>query len=100
MVKHHRKWSREKILEVLKAAEAPGANIDDLCRVYGISVSSFYRWRKRFDEIGCPPDRQTRDLETENRRLKELLAQRDLELDAIQKVLRKNSLRHSSGGTP
>lgn len=99
-MKHHKKWKREQILEVLKAAEAPGARIEDICRVYGLSVSSFYNWRKRFDEIGAPPDRQVRDLEAENRRLKELLAQRDLELDALQRVLKKNSLRHSSGGTP
>lgn len=100
MVSHHKHWSREQVLEVLKAAEAPGAKVEDICRVYGISISSFYRWRQRFDAIGTPPDRQVRDLEAENRRLKELLAQRDLELDAMQKVLRKNSQRHSSGGKP
>jgi len=99
-VKHHKKWSREKILEIIRACEAPGANIEDICRVYGVHVATFYRWRKRFDEIGTPPDRQVKDLEAENQRLKELLAQRDLELDAMQRVLRKNSPRHSSGGTP
>jgi len=99
-VKHHKKWSREKILEVLKAAEAPGAKIEDICRIYGIHVSTFYEWRKRIDEPGTATERQVKDLESENRRLKELLAQRDLELDAMQRVLRKNSLRHSSGETP
>lgn len=100
MVKHHRKWTETQIAEVLKAAEAPGASIPDICRVYGISLGSFYRWRARRDGANPGQERQLKDLESENRRLKELLAQRDLELDAMQRVLRKNSPRHSSDGKP
>lgn len=100
MVKHHRKWTEAQIAEVLKAAESPGASIPDICRVYGISVGSFYRWRARRDGTDPSQDRHLKDLENENQRLKELLAQRDLEIDAIQRVLRKNSPRHSSGGKP
>ena len=100
MVKHHKKWTEAQIAEVLKASDAPGASIPDLCRVYGISLGSFYRWRARRDGTDPGSNRHLNDLENENRRLKELLAQRDLEIDAIQRVLRKNSPRHSSDGKP
>lgn len=100
MLAHYKHWTREKIEEVLRAAEAPGAKVEDVCRIYGMSLSSFYRWRRRRDQVGTAQEKQLKDLEAENRRLKEILAQRDLELDAIQRVLRKNSQGHSSGGKP
>lgn len=95
-----KRWKQEQILEVLKAAEAPGATIQEVCRVYGLSESCFYRWRQKHEGDEVSQRRQVRELEEQNRRLKHLLATRDLELDALQRLLRKNSYRHSSGGQP
>jgi putative transposase len=95
-----RRWTEEQILEVLKAAAVPGARIRETCRSFGVSLSCFYRWRGKFEGLELSQGRQVKELEAENLRLKQLLATRDLELDAVQRLLRKNSLRHSNGGQP
>lgn len=95
-----KKWKHDQILEVLKAAEAPGATIQEVCRVYGVAPACFYRWRNKYEGVEASEARRLKDLESENRRLRQILANRDLELDAIQRLLRKNSVRHSNGGRP
>lgn len=95
-----RRWTQDQILEVLRAAAVPGARIRETCRVHGVSLSCFYRWRHKFEGMELSQGRQLREVESENLRLKQLLATRDLELDAMQRLLRKNSLRHSNGGQP
>lgn len=95
-----RKWTQEQILEVLRAAEAPGVSIKEVCRIYGVNWASFYRWRNRYDSGQALQAREQRHLEQENARLKQLLATRDLEIDAMKRVLRKNSPRHSNGDKP
>jgi putative transposase len=62
----------------------------EICRKYGISEFTFYRWRRKYQGLSISEARTLRELEKENRRLKRLLAERDLEIDAIQEVLRKN----------
>ena len=95
-----KRWKQDQILEVLKAAEAPGATVQEVCRIYGVAKACFYRWRQKHEGGEILQGRQVKELEEQNRRLKELLATRDLELDAVQRLLRKNSYRHSSGGKP
>ena len=95
-----KKWKHEEVIEILNAAEAPGASIQEVCRVYGVGQSCFYRWRQKYEGLEVSEARRLKDLEDENRRLKQILANRDLELDAVQRLLRKNSLRHSNGGRP
>lgn len=93
-----KRWTTEQILEVLRAAEKPGISILEVCRIYGVNQSCFYRWRQKYEGLRVGEARRLKELEDENRRLKQLLANRDLELDAVQHVLRKNSLGHSNGG--
>jgi putative transposase len=64
--------------------------IVEICRKYGISEFTFYRWRRKDQGLSISEARRLRELEKENPRLTRLLAQRDLEIDAIQEVLRKN----------
>jgi len=91
-------WKQDQILEVLKAADAPGASVQEVCRIYGVSQSCVYRWRQKHEGVEISQRRQVKELEEQNRRLKDLLATRELELDAVRRLLRKNSYRHSSGG--
>lgn len=93
-----KRWKTEQILEILKAAESPGITVQEVCRIYGTNQSCFYRWREKYEGLRVGEARRLKELEDENRRLKQLLANRDLELDAVQRVLRKNSLGHSNGG--
>jgi putative transposase len=77
-----------QIVAILREAEKGEMPINELCRVHGVAESAFYRWRKRYDDLGVSEVRRLRELEAENTRLKRLLAERDLELDVIREVLR------------
>jgi putative transposase len=60
----------------------------DVCRIHGISEQTLYRWKRVYGEMSTSEVRRLRELESENSRLKRLLAERDLEIDAIKEVLR------------
>ena len=59
------------------------------CSVLGVSRATFYRWRKQFGGMTVSEVQRLRELEKENSRLKRLLAERDLEVDALKELLAK-----------
>lgn len=85
-----KQFSEEQIVKILKEAEAGTGTIGDLCRKYGISEFTFYRWRRRFQGLSVSEAKRLRELEKENVRLKSIVANRDLELEAMKELLRKN----------
>jgi putative transposase len=85
-----KRFTEEQIVKVLKEAETGQQPIGELCRKVGISEFTFYRWRRKFQGLSISEARRLRELEKENSRLKHLLATRDLEIDAMKEVLRKN----------
>jgi len=60
-----------------------------LCRAHSITEATFYRWRKKFSGMTVYDTQRLRELEKENARLKRLLAERDLEVDALRAFLAK-----------
>lgn len=85
-----KQFTAEQIIQILKEAEA-GTPLAELCRRHGVTENSVYRWRRKYAGMSVPDARRLRDLEHENARLKKLLANRDLEIDAMKEVVRKNS---------
>jgi putative transposase len=85
------RFSESQIVAILKQADAGGKPISQLCRDHGISENTFYRWKRRYGGMGLPELRRQRQLEQENARLKRLLAERDLEVDALRELLAKKS---------
>jgi putative transposase len=81
-------FSEPQIVHILRQAEVGEKAIGQLCRD---SVNTFYRWRRRYGGMGVPELRRQRHLEQENARLKRLLAERDLEVDALRELLAKKS---------
>ena len=63
--------------------------IKELCRRHGFSEASYYLWRSKFGGMTLPESKRLRDLETENARLKKLLAESLLEIEVTREVLRK-----------
>lgn len=82
-------FSSEQILTILQQAEKGGQSVGALCREHSISEVTFYRWRKKYAGMSVSEAARLRALERENARLKRLLAERDLELDATKELLAK-----------
>lgn len=83
--------SQEQIIGILQQAERGEQTAAALCRAHGITETTFYRWRKKCGDMTVAEAARLRELERENARLKRLLAERDLELDATKELLTKNA---------
>lgn len=83
------RFNEEQIIGILKEAEA-GLEIGDLTRKYGISEGTLYRWKAKFGGLGVNEARRLKHLEEENRRLKRIVADQTLDIQALKDVLRKN----------
>ena len=83
-----KRYSEEQIIRILREAEA-GKTVAAVCREHGVSEYSFYRWRKKFGGMDVSEARRLRELEAENGRLKRIVAQQALDIDAIKELLRK-----------
>jgi putative transposase len=81
-----KRFTDEQIIAVLKEAEA-GAKAKDLCRKHGISEPTFYNWKAKFAGMTASDVRRLKDLETENGRLKRLLAEAELDKAALKDLL-------------
>jgi putative transposase len=82
------RFTETQIVDILAQAARGEMTAIDVCRINGISEQTFYRWKRRYGEMTTSEVRRLRELEAENARLKRLLAERDLEIDAIRDVLR------------
>ncbi len=82
------RFSEEQIVGVLKEAEA-GVPIGELCRRLGVSEVTFYRWKAKYGGLEVNEARRLRALQEENGRLKKIVAQQALDIDALKVVLSK-----------
>ena len=83
-----KRFSEEQIIGFLREADA-GLPIKDLCRKHGFSEVSYHLWRSMFGGMSVPKAPRLKELDTENTRLKKLLAEQMLENEVIKDVLRK-----------
>jgi len=82
------KFSDEQIAFALRQAET-GTRVEEICRKMGISDATFYNWKKKFGALGVAEVRRLRQLEDENRRLKQIVADLSLDKEMLQEVIRK-----------
>ena len=85
-----KQYSEQQIAFALRQVES-GVAVGEVCRKLGISEVTFYRWKKKFGELGLPELRRLRQLEEENRKLKQLVADLSLDKAMLQDVLRKKA---------
>jgi putative transposase len=83
-----KRYSDEQIIKAIKEHEA-GAKVEDICRNLGISNGTFYNWRSKFAAMEVSEAKRLRELESENNKLKRLLADKLLEVEAMKDVLSK-----------
>ena len=82
-------FSQEQIVAILHQGEKGEQSIQAICQEHGISEVTFYRWRKAYAGMSVSEAHRLKELEKENARLKRLLAERDLEVDALKAFLSK-----------
>jgi len=83
-----KRFSEEQIIGILKQAQA-GMKIVDLCRMHGISDATFYNWRSKYGGMEVSDAKRLKELETENKRLKQLLAEALLDNKVLKDVVSK-----------
>jgi putative transposase len=83
-----KRFGVEQIVGVLKQAEV-GVPVAELIRKVGISEQTFYRWKKQYVGLESDQVREMKQLQDENSRLKQLVAELSLDKTMLQDVLRK-----------
>ena len=82
------KFTEQQIIFALKQAET-GVPVEEVCRKIGISEATFYNWKRKFSGLGTAELRRLRQLEEENARLKQIVADLTLDKQILQDVLKK-----------
>lgn len=82
------RFSDSQILAILKQAEA-GTPVPQLCREYGMSSATFYKWRAKYGGMDASLMARLKELEDENRRLKKMYAEERLKAEIVQEALTK-----------
>ena len=83
-----KRYTEQQIAFALRQAEA-GTAVAEIVRKMEVSEATFYRWKKRFAGMGVPEIRRLKQLEDENRRLKQLVADLTLDRQMLQEALSK-----------
>ena len=80
--------TESQIIALLKKAEA-GIPVAELCRQEGVSVSTFYSWRAKYGGMDVSEAQRLKELEEENRRLKQMYAELSLKCQLQEEIIKK-----------
>jgi putative transposase len=83
------RFTDEQIIGILKEHHA-GVSAVDLCRKYGISDATFYKWRAKYGGMDVSDAKKLKALEDENSKLKRLLAESVMDNATLKEMLTKN----------
>jgi putative transposase len=82
------KYSESQIVGILKEADS-GVMVKDVCRKYGISDATYYKWKSKYGGLEVSDVRRMRELEAENSKLKRMYADLSLENQALKDLISK-----------
>jgi putative transposase len=82
------RFTEEQIIGILKEAES-GMKVKDVIREHGISEQTYYKWKSKYGGLEVSEARRLRQLEDENRRLKQIVADQTLDIQALKAALSK-----------
>lgn len=83
-----KRYTEEQIIGILREHES-GVETAEVCRRYGISGATFYKWKSKYGGLEVSEARRLKTLEDENRRLKKLLAEAMLDNAMLKDVASK-----------
>jgi len=82
------KYSESQIVGILREADA-GLQVTEICRKYGISGATYYKWKSKYGGLEVSDVRRLRELEAENAKLKRMYADLSLENEALKDLISK-----------
>ena len=88
-----RRHTPEQIVRKLREADrllAEGAEVADVARHLEVSEQTYHRWRNQYGGMKADDAKRLRELERENTRLKRIVADKELEIDALREISRGN----------
>lgn len=80
------RFSESQILSILNEADA-GLPVKEVCRKHGISQPTFYNWKSKYGGMSASDLKRLKELEEENRRLKQMYADLSLENTAMKDLI-------------
>jgi putative transposase len=84
-----KRFSEEQIIGILREGEADGVAIRDICRKHNITEQTFFRWRTKFGDMTVSDARRLKDLESENAKLKKIVAEQMLAIEGLKEIAAK-----------
>jgi len=81
------RYNEEQIVRILR--ETDRDSVAEVAKRHGVSVPSIYAWQKRYGDLDCNDVRRMKTLESENSRLKKILAERDLKIEVMKEIAAK-----------
>ena len=88
-----KRYTAEQIINYLREAEifiSQGQSVPEVARQIGITVQTYYRWRKEYGGMGLSQAKRLKDLEKENQQLKKLVADQALDISILKEANRGN----------
>lgn len=82
------RYTESQIVKILKEVEA-GRKVNEVCREYGISEATYYNWKSKYGGMEASDVKRLKELEDENRRLKQMFADLSLEHRIVKDILEK-----------
>jgi putative transposase len=82
------RFSESQIVNILKEAEA-GVSLEELIRQHGFSRATFYKWKTKYSGMSVSELKRLKELEEENRRLKQMYADLSLEHEVLKDIIEK-----------
>lgn len=81
------RYTEEQIVRILR--ETDRDTVAEVAKRNSVSEASIYAWQKRFGEMEADDVKRYKELQTENARLKKILAERDLEIEVMKEIAAK-----------
>lgn len=82
------RFTEQQIVRILKSVES-GRTVKDICREHGVSNATYYKWKSKYGGMEASDIERMKDLEAENRKLKQMFADLSLENMALKDIIEK-----------